>query len=329
MIKLFEHNRIAYNAAVAMLASTGKAAIIHPTGTGKSFIGFKLCEDNPEKTILWLSPSEYIFKTQLEALKKSSGYVPENIEFFTYAKLMNLSDEEILDLHPDYTVLDEFHRAGAEMWGQGVQKLLKAYHDTPVLGLSATNIRYLDNQRDMADEIFEGNIASEMTLGEVIVRGILNPPKYIGSPNILNSDGSSYNSSTDSRVTKVGKIIRETSLDEVAQVINVLKGEMSIIGPRASGYDALASYKDDEKDKMLVRPGISGYTQAYYRNNLSVREKRLYDAWYAHNVSFALDVRIFFKTIITVLKRDNVYTNTTEIPNENKTESDKEMAGRK
>ena len=151
----------------------------------------------------------------------------------------------------------------------------------------------------------------------------------VGSPNILNSDGSSYNSSTDSRVTKVGKFIRETSLDEVAQVINVLKGEMSIIGPRASGYDALASYKDDEKDKMLVRPGISGYTQAYYRNHLSVREKRLYDAWYAHNVSFALDVRIFFKTIITVLKRDNVYTNTASMPNENKTESDKEMAGRK
>ena len=114
-----------------------------------------------------------------EALKKASGYVPENIEFFTYAKLMNLSEDEISELHPDYTVLDEFHRAGAEMWGQGVQKLLNAYPDTPVLGLSATNIRYLDNQRDMADEIFEGNIASEMTLGEAIVCGILNPPKYI------------------------------------------------------------------------------------------------------------------------------------------------------
>ena len=179
MIKLFEHNRIAYGVAVSMLKDTGKAAIIHPTGTGKSFIGFKLCEDNPEKTVLWLSPSEYIFKTQLEALKKASGYEPENIEFFTYAKLMNLSDAEISDLHPDYTVLDEFHRAGAEMWGQGVRKLLNAYPDVPVLGLSATNIRYLDNQRDMADEIFEGNIASEMTLGEAIVRGILNPPKYI------------------------------------------------------------------------------------------------------------------------------------------------------
>ena len=71
MIKLFEHNEKAYQSAVSRLSLTGKAAIIHPTGTGKSFIGFKLCEDNPEKTVLWLSPSEYIFKKQLEALKKA------------------------------------------------------------------------------------------------------------------------------------------------------------------------------------------------------------------------------------------------------------------
>ena len=131
----------------------------------------------------------------------------------------------------------------------------------------------------------------------------------VGAPNILNSDGSTYNSSSDSRVTKVGKFLRVTSIDEIPQIINVLKGEMSIIGPRASGYDALSSYKDDEMDKMNVVPGITGYTQAYYRNNLSVREKRLKDAWYANNVSLKLDIKIFFKTIITVLKRDNVYTN--------------------
>ena len=67
--------------------------------------------------------------------------------------------------------------------------------------------------------------------------------------------------------------------------------------------------RKDEKDKLLIRPGITGYTQAYYRNNLGVREKRLYDAWYAHNVSFYLDFKIFFKTIYTVLKHENVYTN--------------------
>lgn len=131
----------------------------------------------------------------------------------------------------------------------------------------------------------------------------------VNAENILNPDGSTYNAKDDPRVTKVGKFLRETSLDETAQLLNILKGEMSIIGPRASGWTALSSYKDDEKDKMKVKPGLTGYTQAYYRNSIGVREKRLKDAWYANNISFWLDVKIFFKTIVTVLKHDNVYTN--------------------
>lgn len=179
-MQLFEHNKTAYEAAVKMLAERGKAAVIHPTGTGKSFIGFKLCEDNPEKTILWLSPSRYIFQTQLENLAETSdGYQPENVKFYTYAKLMNVTETEIAEIQPDYIILDEFHRCGAELWGAGVDAVLKAYPNVPVLGLSATAIRYLDNQRDMTDELFDGNIASEMTLGESIVRNILSPPKYI------------------------------------------------------------------------------------------------------------------------------------------------------
>ena len=132
----------------------------------------------------------------------------------------------------------------------------------------------------------------------------------VNAPNILNEDGSTFNSKDDPRVTKVGKFIRATSIDETAQIINVFIGNMTAIGPRASGDTALDTYKDDEKDKMLVKPGITGYTQTYFRNNLSVREKRLKDAWYANNYSFILDTKIFFKTIATVLKRENVYTNT-------------------
>ena len=79
----------------------------------------------------------------------------------------------------NYIILDEFHRCGAEMWGEGVNRLLDMYPNVPLLGLTATAIRYLDNQRNMADELFDGNIASEMTLGEAIVRGILNTPKYV------------------------------------------------------------------------------------------------------------------------------------------------------
>ncbi|GMA06949.1 UDP-phosphate galactose phosphotransferase [Tetragenococcus halophilus subsp. flandriensis] len=131
----------------------------------------------------------------------------------------------------------------------------------------------------------------------------------VNADNILNTDGSTFNSATDKRVTKVGKFIRVTSIDEIPQILNVLKGNMSIIGPRASGYEALQTYENYEKDKMKVLPGITGYTQAYFRNDLSVKEKRLKDVWYANNVSFVLDTKIFFKTIQTVLQRKNIYTN--------------------
>ncbi len=178
-MKLFEHNQAAYDAAISMLRRTGKAAVIHPTGTGKSFIGFQLCLEHPEVSVCWLSPSEYIFQTQIENLRQAGSTAPENIRFCTYAKLMNLSPTELQAFQPGYIILDEFHRCGAELWGLGVQRLLELYPEIPVLGLSATNIRYLDNQRDMADELFDGHIASQMTLGEAIVRGILRPPKYV------------------------------------------------------------------------------------------------------------------------------------------------------
>ena len=179
-IELFEHNEGAYRSAVQMLSERGRAAVIHPTGTGKSFIAFHLCADNPDKRIVWLSPSEYIYKTRLENIRKvSPGFDGGNISFFTYAKLMLMTDEEIAELAPAYIILDEFHRAGAESWGRGVQRLLARFAEISVLGLSATSIRYLDNRRDMADELFDGNVASEMTLGEAVVRGILTPPTYV------------------------------------------------------------------------------------------------------------------------------------------------------
>lgn len=132
----------------------------------------------------------------------------------------------------------------------------------------------------------------------------------VNAPDLRNADGSTFNSDKDPRVTKIGHILRETSIDEIPQIFNVLKGDMSIVGPRAGDVESKDTYKKDEKDKLLIRPGITGYTQAYYRNGLGVREKRLYDAWYAHNVSLILDIKILFKTVITVLKKENIYTNT-------------------
>lgn len=88
-VQLFEHNAKAYQAAVKMMQQYGKAAIVHPTGTGKSYIAFKLIEDHPDAVIVWLSPSEYIFKTQRESLLRQDPDFPlQNVRFYTYAKLI-------------------------------------------------------------------------------------------------------------------------------------------------------------------------------------------------------------------------------------------------
>lgn len=131
----------------------------------------------------------------------------------------------------------------------------------------------------------------------------------VNAPDLRNADGSTYNSNDDPRVTRVGRFLRETSLDEIPQVFNIIAGQMSVVGPRPGDVESKDTYEEDEKDKMLVRPGITGYCQAYFRNAAGVREKRLYDAAYAHALSFELDMRIIFKTIRTVIKRENVYTN--------------------
>ncbi len=263
MIDLFEHNRIAYESAVAMLEKTGKAAIVHPTGTGKSFIGFKLCEDNSDKVICWLSPSEYIFKTQLENLKAASnGYEPENVVFYTYAKLMLMSEEEIAEISPSYIIFDEFHRCGAEMWGRGVNNLLNAYPGIPILGLSATNIRYLDNQRDMADELFDGNIASEMTLGEAIVRGILNPPKYVLSMFCYRESLEKYEIRVQKTRSKPVRDAAERYLDELRRTLEKADGLDAIFDKhmtdRAGKYIVFCANKE-HMDEMMA------HTEWFYK----------------------------------------------------------------
>lgn len=179
-VQLFAHNRQAYDAVTAMLGRTSKAAVIHPTGTGKSYIAFKWIEEHAGERFVWISPSEYIYHTQIENVTRTAPDFPvKNITFLTYARLMMMTDGEIAVLAPFGIILDEFHRCGAKCWGGGVARLLSAYPGTQLLGLSATKIRYLDGQRDMAEELFEGCVASEMALGEAVVRGILPAPTYV------------------------------------------------------------------------------------------------------------------------------------------------------
>lgn len=131
---------------------------------------------------------------------------------------------------------------------------------------------------------------------------------YVGAKDIRNSDGSTYNSSNDSRVTPIGRFLRKTSIDEIPQFLNVLFGDMSLIGPRPTVALNLDLSTADEMTckRYSVKPGITGYAQAYYRNSISSEEKLKWNCYYADNVSFMLDVKIIFKTIQSVILRKNI-----------------------
>lgn len=129
----------------------------------------------------------------------------------------------------------------------------------------------------------------------------------VNAPDLVMEDGSTYNGADDPRMTKIGAFMRRTSLDEMPQFLNVLIGNMSVIGPRPDLKRETELYEGDEGDKLLVKPGITGYAAAYGRNSLPWRERLKMDVYYVRNISFAFDVKIFFKTIETVFKQEGVY----------------------
>ena len=132
----------------------------------------------------------------------------------------------------------------------------------------------------------------------------------VNAPDIRNEDGTTFNSENDPRVTRIGKILRKTSLDETPQLLNVLIGNMSFIGPRPDLPNAEKEvYRPGDAKKLSVNPGITGYSQAFYRNSSTINQRLDGDVYYAENVSFLLDLKIFLKTIKTVALHENVYRN--------------------
>ena len=127
------------------------------------------------------------------------------------------------------------------------------------------------------------------------------------APDLRNADGSTFNSPTDARVTGVGRFLRSTSLDELPQLLNVLLGSMSLVGPRPDQVDQEEFYVGDEWKKNLVKPGITGLAQINGRNAISWAERKRLDLEYVERQSLSLDLEILCKTIPYVLNRGDVY----------------------
>lgn len=112
------------------------------------------------------------------------------------------------------------------------------------------------------------------------------------------------------RLNKYGRMLRSTSLDELPELINILKGDMSLIGPRPLLVDYLPRYNEEQKHRHDVRPGLTGYAQAHGRNTLSWEDRFAMDVWYTHHITFWGDIKIIWDTVTAVLKRSGISSET-------------------
>ncbi len=176
-IELYAHNKSTYENVKRLWREGNYVAVVQATGTGKSMLIAKVMSDFLGQKTLVLAPSRYILDQQ----KGKVPWATQSTTFMTYAKVAHLKKQQIENLDIDLIVLDEFHRCGAEVWGAGVQRVLTAYGDSYVMGTTATPIRYLDDSRDMSDELFAGVVAADISLAEAIIRRILPVPTYVAA----------------------------------------------------------------------------------------------------------------------------------------------------
>lgn len=168
--QLYTHNKAAYAKVMRAFETTDRTCVVHPTGTGKSYLIAAVSESF--RQVLILGPNIFV----LDQVHNVLNWRKDGVEYMTYSLLM-VKDE--MPTGYDLICLDEFHRAGAPEWGEAVDRLLEANAQAKVFGTTATHIRYLDNERNMADELFHGNIASRITIAEAWNQSILPIPRYV------------------------------------------------------------------------------------------------------------------------------------------------------
>ena len=172
------HNRYTYKEVKAILENNNRVAVPNATGTGKSFIILQLLFDYRYKKSMVLAPTNEI----LDRLKIIAPWSITKCKFYTYSKFFSLYSKGKLDnIDVDLVILDEMHRAGALSWGKAVKYVLHENNTAKVVGLSATPIRFLDNNRDMINELLYGNSTTPISLSEAIVRKILPMPIYVSA----------------------------------------------------------------------------------------------------------------------------------------------------
>ena len=270
MVDLHEHNKRTYENICRMYdEGVGRIAIVQPTGSGKSLLMAKLIEDNPASRFFVLSTSHKIndqFKSKLDER------ILERLNFNIYCNMPNMKQETMEGLQPDYILLDEMHRALAKEWSKGIMHLLEMYPKAKVLGLSATPIRYLDKCRNVVNELFDGNLACDMSLSEAILDGILPMARYVCGIYSFQKDAESLNKKIEKNCNN------EEENKELLKELKILKDNLD----KANGVsDIFKKYVVNGNEKFVV----------FLKNTAHLREmKPIIEKWFT---DAGFDVRMY------------------------------------
>lgn len=233
VLELYPHNQRAYHSIIEGWKKDNKVAVVQATGTGKSYLILSTLRNFLYEKKLVLAPSNYI----LEHIQSTANGNDFNTDYMTYSKLM------FSDIINKYSliILDEFHRCGADKWGKEVTKLLENNPNAKILGTSATPIRFLDNERNMSDELFNSNVVSNLSLTDALAQRILPIPTYVSS--IF---------SIEEQFDKLERKAKRSHSDEKEAITSEIKKLRRRFEKSKGGSEIISKYTKGEETKKFI-----------------------------------------------------------------------------
>ena len=279
-MKIYKHNLRAAKSSLEMLREKNKACIIHSTGTGKSYIALYIMKHFNNKRIAYFAPNEYILN-QSRSLFEENGIDMKYVTMMTYMSLSNQLVKYNKDLEFDLIIFDEFHRCGASYFEKGVKKLLKINSNAKIFGMSATPIRTLDKSRNMAEELFDGNVASVLSLSEAIETKILPRPRYVvgmytylDELEKLKRKSEKLNSNASNTKEKITRLIEQ--LENAKGLEAIFKENIKVVNGKYIVFTKSIEHLNKIKDEIIqklktVNNNINAYV-VHSKNSTSNKE---------------------------------------------------------
>ena len=258
MITLFQHNQEALDRLEKALRSSNTACVVHPTGTGKAFIAAGFIQNHADSKILYIT-SYLPNLNDFMAMVTRNVVVRQPLMGTVYSGL-NGSEKSYTEI--DYCILDEFHRAGAPVWEKHLRQIMERNPGMKLIGFSATPIRYLDGQRNMADELFDGNVVSQITLEEALIQKILPAPHYVTGVYSFEEDLQGYETR-----------IKEKKTKNRAQCIQLLRKAKARVASAGGLKEMFRQKMEKPKGKYIV------FCRNKEHMETIIRESRAWFSW--------------------------------------------------